>query len=358
MLFAAMASVVLTSCVNEDKEVMESASKKAISFDMPVMKPTRAAGEIDGTTYPVDETFKAFCKSYTGTYTDWTTGADYFNAAGEDVALIGGNWSTTPVHYWPELGNKLAFAAYSPAVLGNAAAATQITRTDAGIQIADFVSEPQSDKQYDLMYSQTVFDRNKSNNASSAVSLKFAHALSSIVFSSQKSDAAVGYKITDLEVTGTFVTEGDFNQGIVGSTSAENVYTETESPVWSDLKTSSVIYDPTFNAFEVPAATPEIFTQGTSAILAIPQGVPTDAKVIVTYEKTTNNTTTEHVAEIFLKDFKKAAAEGVTVADGIDTWERGKRYVYRIAFGENQRIYFEPSVTDWVQEPTLIYTIK
>ena len=117
MLFAAMASVVLTSCVNEDKEEMESASKKAISFDMPVMKPTRAAGEIDGTTYPTGETFKVFCKSYTSTYTDWTTYADYFAAAGEDVAYnnVSSKWSTATVHYWPELSNKLAFAAYSPA---------------------------------------------------------------------------------------------------------------------------------------------------------------------------------------------------------------------------------------------------
>ena len=76
------------------------------------------------------------------------------------------------------------------------------------------------------------------------------------------------------------------------------------------------------------------------------------------YEKTTNSTTTTHTAEILLRDFKKAAAEGTTVADGIETWERGKRYVYRIAFGENQRIYFEPSVNDWIPEPTLIYTIK
>lgn len=363
MLLATAVGMTLTSCVN-DSETTMSSSRSVIAFDAPVMKSARAntMGEITGVKYPTDETFQVFCKIYEGNYAGWTTSTeakDYFIATGEEAKHEGGTyWSTTTVYYWPDAGYNLAFAAYSPAVLGNAAAATQITRTDAGIQIADFVSEPKSDNQYDLMYSQTVFDRNKSNNASSAVSLKFAHALSSIVFSSQKSDAAVQYKITDLEVTGTFVTGGDFSQGIVGSTSAENVYTETETPVWSDPKTSTVNYEPTFTAFEVPAATPEIFTQGTSAILAIPQDVPTDAKVIVTYEKETNGTTTEHVAEIFLKDFKKAAADGATVADGIDAWERGKRYVYRIAFGENQRIYFEPQVTDWEQQPTLIYTIK
>ena len=364
MLFATAVGLTLTSCVNDEETTMMG-SRSVIAFDAPAMKTSRAnqMGEITGVKYPTNETFQVFCKIYEGNYAGWTTSTeakDYFKATGETAGHEGGTyWSTSTVYYWPDAGYNLAFAAYSPAVLGNAAAATQITRTDAGIQIADFVSEPQSDKQYDLMYSQTVFDRNKSNNASSAVSLKFVHALSSIVFSSQKSDAAVGYKITDLEVTGTFVTEGDFNQGIAASTSAEGAYTETETPVWSDPKTSSVNYEPTFTAFEVPVATPEIFTQGNSAILAIPQGVPTDAKVIVTYEKKTNGTTTTHTAEIPLQSFKKATAEGTAVAEGgINAWERGKRYVYRIAFGENQRIYFEPSVRDWVQEPTLIYTIK
>ena len=261
------------------------------------------------------------------------------------------------MYYWPDAGYNLAFSAYSPANFGDACTATTVKRTEEGIVITDFVSEERSDNQYDLMYSHTVYDRNKSNNASSAVSLQFEHALSSIVFSSQKSDEAAQYKITDLKVTGTFYTQGDFNQGITPATSG-GAYSENENPDWHLDATSSVNYEPTFTAFNVPVASPEIFTQGTSAILAIPQDVPTDAKVHVTYEKSSNGTTTEHTVEILLKDFKKATTEGVAVAEGIDEWERGKRYVYRIAFGENQRIYFEPAVTDWVQQPTLIYTIK
>jgi len=363
MLFATAVGLTLTSCVNDEETTMMG-SRSVIAFDAPVMKTSRAnqMGEITGVKYPQGETFQVFCKIYEDSYAGWTASTeikDYFKTAGDEAKHEGGTyWSTQTVYYWPDAGYNLAFAAYSPAVLGDASQATTITRTAAGIQIADFVSEPVSDEQYDLMYSHTAYDRNKSNNAASAVSLQFEHALSSIVFSSQKSDANVGYKITDLKVTGTFYTQGDFNQGITETTSTEGVYTENENPAWNLDVTSSVNYEPTFTAFDVPDASPEIFTQGTSAILAIPQGVPTDAKVHVTYEKTTNGTTTEHMAEIFLKDFKKATAEGTAVADGIDTWERGKRYVYRIAFGENQRIYFEPSVTDWVQQPTLIYTIK
>ena len=361
MLFATAVGLTLTSCVNDEETTMMG-SRSVIAFDAPAMKTSRVnvSGEITGIKYPQGENFQVFSKIYTGSYAGWTASTeikDYFNAAGDSATHEGGYWATNTVYYWPDVGYNLAFAAYSPATLGTASQAATITRTDAGLQITNFVSETASDDQYDLMYSHTAYDRNRSNNGASAVSLQFEHALSSIVFSSQKSDANVDYKITDLKVTGTFYTQGDFNQGITSATSG-GAYTENENPAWTLDATSSVNYEPTFTAFDVPAASPEIFTPGPSAILAIPQGVPTDAKVHVTYEKTTNGTTTEHTADIFLTDFKKATTEGMAVAEGIDEWERGKRYVYRIAFGQNQRIYFEPSVTDWVQQPTLIYTIK
>lgn len=360
---AALVGVALTGCVNE--EVSPGANQKEVlKFAAPVMATQSRAnvmGEITGVKYPQGENFKVFSKIYKDGYAGWKNNtSDYFAAAGDEAKHEGGTyWSTHTVYYWPDAGYNLAFAAYSPAVLGDACTSTEITRTEAGIQIKDFVSESTSDKQYDLMYSHTVYDRNKANNAGAAVALKFEHALSSIVFSSQKADEAATYQITDLKVTGDFITKGDFNQGITATT-AEGAYTENENPQWDteDETPTPVQYEPTFTAFNVPAASPEIFTQGTSAILAIPQDVPGTATVHVTYSKTTNNATTTHTANILLKDFKKATAEGATVAEGIDEWERGKRYVYRIAFGENQRIYFEPSLTDWVQQPTLIYTIK
>lgn len=364
MLLATAVGMTLTSCVNDEESAMMG-SRSVIAFDAPVMKTSRAnvQGEITGVKYPQNETFKVFCKIYSGNYAGWTTSTEiknYFAEAGDEAKHEGGTyWSTSTIYYWPDAGYNLAFAAYSPAILGDActAASTKVERKEEGIVITDFVSEDNSDNQYDLMYSHTVYDRNKSNNAASAVSMQFEHALSSIVFSSQKSDEAAQYQITDLKVTGTFYTKGDFTQGITPATSG-GAYSENENPDWHLDATSSVNYAPTFNAFTVPAASPEIFTQGTSAILAIPQPVPANATVTVTYTKTSNGTTTDHTVDILLKDFKKATTEGVAVAEGIDEWERGKRYVYRIAFGENQRIYFEPAVTDWVQQPTLIYTIK
>ena len=366
MLLATAVGLTLTSCVNDEETTMMG-SRSVIAFDAPVMKTSRVnvLGEITGVKYPTGEAFRVFSKIYTGNYAGWTDSIeDYFATEGDSAKHEGGTYWSTPnkVYYWPDAGYNLAFAAYSPANLGGACAAegTTVTRTEEGIVINDFVSEERSDNQYDLMYSHTVYDRNKSNNASTAVALKFEHALSSIVFSSQKSDANVDYEIIDLVVGGDFHVKGNFTQGITSTTNGAGDYTETENPVW-DLQgrtATPVNYDPTFTAFDVPDASPEIFTQGSSAILAIPQLVPANATVTVTYTKSSNGTTTTHTAAIKLLDFKKAAVDASAVAEGITAWERGKRYVYRIAFGENKRIYFEPSITDWVQEPTLIYTVN
>ena len=77
-----------------------------------------------------------------------------------------------------------------------------------------------------------------------------------------------------------------------------------------------------------------------------------DAEVTVHYSKKASGTTTEHTAKIKLSAFRQIGDVEIT------KWERGKRYVYRIAFGQNDKIYFDPSISNWETVPTLIYTIK
>ena len=345
MLFAAMASVVLTSCVNEDMEVMESASKKAISFDMPVMKPTRLAGEIDGATYPTTETFKVFCKSYTGTYTDWTAGADYFNAAGEDVKLTGGNWSTTTVHYWPELGNKLAFAAYSPADASGTFAQTQT-----GLTITGFSTENNVAHQYDLMYTPRVVDKDK-NNAGTPVPLVFKHALTSVVFKATKTDADATYTIKSLTVNGKVSTTGDFNQNIPTPAAIDGTAT------WKNLATATdMTYEIlTSKTIDVAQAGTDLTGAGstagaTTALLLIPQVVDANTTVTITYNKKTGSNSLDATATIKLSDFVDGSSNKV------NTWVMGNRYIYNIIFGANKPIYFAPSVADWT-DVALSYTI-
>lgn len=353
MLLTTVVGLALTSCVN-DTEVAPSPNRPLVSFDSPVMRSTRAKyqGEIQGTTYPTTEDFTVFCKLHEGDYEGWNSNknSDYFQANG-DVASHdpkSSYWVTTNTYYWPDAGYKLSFAAYSPADLGNGAV---VTRDKTGFSIKNFSVSDISDNHYDLMYTGTV--ANSVYNGQ-AVPLQFRHAMSSIVFSSSKENEDVKYEITDLKLTGDLYTEGDFSQKLVENFSAE--YTETEDPSWSftGRNKKTVSYEPTFNAFEVPASAPMIFTENESAILPIPQDIDESVVVNISYTKTVNGSTaTYHTADIKLIEF-------VNVNDGTITqkWEVGKRYIYRIEFGQNKRIYFNPSVTPWETGGTYRYTIN
>lgn len=354
MLLTTVVGLALTSCVN-DTEVAPSPNRPLVSFDSPVMRSTRAnyTGEIQGITYPTSEDFTVFCKLHEGDYEGWNTNtSDYFHANG-DVAKHDNSssyWVTTNTYYWPDAGYKLSFAAYSPANLDNSA---EVTRTTNGFSFKNFKVSDTSDEHYDLMYTGTV--ANSVYNGQ-AVPLKFRHAMSSIVFSSSKENEDVKYEIIDLKLLGNLYTEGDFSQNLTETVSTEG-YTETEAPSWdfAGRNKVSVSYEPTFDSFEVPASAPMIFTENQSAILPIPQEIDESVIVSISYEKTVNgSTTTYHTANIKLTDFVDVN-DGTTVSR---KWEVGKRYIYRIEFGQNKRIYFTPSVTEWEKGGTYRFTIN
>lgn len=369
---AALVGVALTGCVNEEVSP-EAKQKEVLSFSAPVMATQSRAnvmGEINGVKYDANEHFKVFCKSYKNSFKGWNTSDDishYFNANGETAKSgltvgQGNYWATDVVHYWPEVEYNLAFGAYSPAEFGSAASNTQISYTGNGLKLVGFKTEENSNLQYDLMYSSRIYDLNKSEYSNKSVPLVFKHALSSIVFSSQKSSTDVNYEITKLEIVGLFAEEGDFSQGIKETIGTDNKYVETEAPGWENLSyvSQNRTYTPTFTSFQVPVESPKQFTSGTSSLLLIPQSIPEEAYVKVYYTKTTNPGSANEKklatsATIKLKDFSYTH-NNQTIK--VDKWDMGKRYVYRIAFGQNTRIYFEPSTVDWVQEPTLIYTIQ
>ena len=359
MLFlAAVSAIALTSCVNEENFEGPKPQAQVMRFDAPVMKKTRAKvkGEIIGDLYDKSEDFKIFSRIYKGDFTGWATSTaikDYFSEAGDVAVNEGGGsqyWSTATTYYWPDAEYNLAFAAYSPAVLSPAP--KSIAMAENGLQIVEFQTAADANDQYDLMYSDRVIDRNKSNNGSSAVPLLFRHALSSIVLSSEKEDENVEYTITSATLKGDFIQKADFNQNIVEDENLTSGKAEWKNPA----KATEANFSPKFNAFNV-TTTPTQFTQGTSALLLIPQAVPAEATVTISYRKTTNKGTanedfTDNTVEVKLTDFAQENGNKIT------TWEMGKRYVYRLAFGQNKKIYFEPKTEDWIQEPALIHVIE
>lgn len=358
LFLAAMSAIALTSCTS-DEDYNGGDSQQVLRFDAPAMRQTRAnvMGEITGVEYDAREHFMVYAKYYKGDFQGWTAAGvnDYFNATG-DTAKNEGNsskyWSTQTTYYWPDHEYNLAFAAYSPSDLDIEDDELSIEHTAKGLQIKNFSTQPNANNQYDLMYSDRVIDRNKTNNGHSSVPLVFRHALSSIVFSTEKEDENVKYVITSLELHGGFVQKADFNQNIDESTNLTS-----GDAIWENLASATnANFLPSFNQVEVTTV-PTQFTQKESALLLIPQNVPADAAITIKYTKTTHPGTSEQMemnntATIKLSDFAQENGNKIT------EWEMGKRYVYRIAFGQNKRIYFEPSTTDWIQEPTLIYVIQ
>ena len=396
---AALVGVALTGCVNEEV-APEAMQKDVLTFSAPVMTTQSRAkvmGEINGVQYDVREEFKVYCKSYKGSFTGWNSSSDiqdYFNTNG-DVAKNEGNnskyWATSSTYYWPDHEFSLAFAAYSPADLGSDMY-EQISMTGSGLDIKGFKVNGLADKQYDLMYSSRVFDRNRANNQSHAVGLLFHHALSSIVFSTEKEDESVEYEITDLKLKGDFIMTANFCQNIVenpteGSDDEKTIQKTKGKAAWTytynsgseDPVVENITFDPSFfkvvtndegteeqdetESLQTVTVTtvPTQFTQGESALLLIPQDVNNTMGIELHYTKkykvkgensTEKEVTTQNIANIKLADFAQENDNKIT------KWEMGKRYVYRISFGQNKRIYFEPSTENWVQEPTLIYTIQ
>ena len=384
---AALVGVALTGCVNEEVVSVEN-QKEQMTFASVMKTQSRAnvLGEIDDTAYPTQEDFKVYSWRYQNNFAGWTSSSptSYFSVDG-DVARHGYSttgeskyWTTDVVHYWPDAQYKLMFAAYSPAdfkpkkangtdadgktIFADADDAIDVNATvsynEKGLNITNFRVQEKSDLQYDLMYSDRNFDRTEANNGNSAVKLTFNHALASIVFSAQKA-TAIDYKIKDIKIGGSFVMNGNFSQGIVENTTG--TYSETSVPTWTDADSKIVFdkqFDPEFPEFNVPSTNPAQFTKGTSALLMIPQTVPDDAYVIVSYTITNNGVEVPYTTpQIKLSEFEYTDEEDNNAKKTIEKWVAGKRYIYRISFGANTQIYFEPTVVDWIDHPTAVYTI-
>lgn len=361
MLFAAVASVAFVGCVNDETMEMVPQAKK-ISFDNPVMATqTRAevTGEIYGTTYPEAEKFVVYAKQHAGELTTWAAASPFWNTANNDPITVSrkaaADWEEDggTVYYWPKIDDNdihLSFAAYSPAGLGTGT--PTVTYGATGLTINGFTVDGTVANQIDLMYSERILNQQQTEGTGTAVPVVFKHALSSIVFSAIESDAAYTYKITDVEVKGLFATSGKFEETVTDGASY------SADPKWTPATGTATTYKPILAApFDVPADKAANFTgygtdsKETSAILPIPQTVPTEAKVTITYTRTGSDGTKTYTATKNLLDFKNSSDETIT------EWKMGYRYNYQFQIGGTPKIFFAPSVTEWVDGGTVFIAI-
>ena len=353
MFFATLACAALASCVSESGNIPEAHKGQRLSFGAPVLstQTRNYIGEIaSGAAYPENERFVVYAVEHEGNFAGWeganivkdTQGNGYFPATGEIVTRgDDGHWYTSNPYYLPSVpGNKLSFAAVSPArvAFDGVTPNGKVSYDASGLNIVDWVMP--NENPYDLMYSARTLDV-----TTAEVGINFKHALSSIRFQFAKPDVTEGGPFKVLVKKLAIKADAIKNKGTFRNNIA--VGNKEGSPEWTlNNEVQSVTggeYVLFNNDYQVGNALAEI--PNVSSFMPIPQNVISDMKVVVVYQITQEEggeadavVTAEIPFTSFVYDTDKKT----------EYWAMGTRYVYNISFGAMTKIYFHPTVTDWV----------
>lgn len=389
LMVMAMAGVALAGCVSDEvAEVVQKNEPVKIAFDGPVLynnaeSRANVMGEYDAFNYPAGggekfpgiysypraENFSVFSCLYSGDFSSWVSGTNYWDTpyltVYYDPNINGWTSADTDPYYWPGNNQKLAFAAYSPADLGEDNTGVVPTYGASGLTVTNFKVSDTPSKQFELLYSERSLN-NTANQAGSTgyyngVKLKFKHALSSIHFALKK-DADVSTPIFLRSVVLKNVkTQGTFNENL-------DEATNLASPTWTG-QSSSVNYEAynagTTGGIEFPSSMPQhihelsddVTGDTSNSLLVIPQSLPTDG---------VNNVVVEVIYKIGTEADNPSNVKTVTVSVGnrtgkdiadnnndiiVNSWLPGKKYTYVLHYSAHSeakdKIYFAPEVSAW-----------
>ena len=330
-----MAAVAATfaSCSTNNEDFVTMNEVQKITFDAPVMnKNGRAA--ITDTNYPEAEKFKVFAQRTTGNYElGWSN--NFMDGVEVSKVQSENYWAPAADYFWPKNGDVISFAAYSPSSLVDNTGCTSVTYGATGLKVTEYLLNATLSKQNDLMYAPRVLNQTK-NTPATGVGIQFKHALSLINFTVKSENN--GITVTDIIVNNA-KDKGTFSETITDRPS----YLST--PAWSDQALQNVS-----SSFEVFTGE-QVITANQAAqalgdnLLMIPQTIesstPTPQTLTVKW-KYINGGNIEVLDEI-TKNFSDLSTTA---------WEIGKKYTYNITINLD-KIYFNPSVTDWESGSTV-----
>ncbi|WP_455592170.1 fimbrillin family protein [Bacteroides sp.] len=302
ILLAALAALAITSCSQSDDATVPG-SDSQITFNTVVNKSTRA-------TAMVTDNFKDFTvygynpeSSFDGTAALGTPFMDKVAATKTE------GWELTDgPYYWPAKGNAQFFA-YSPAghvddyAVGNPTGFPSFTYT---IQA----------EQEDLLTAQ-VLNAAKDGNA---VQLSFSHILTQINFSATL-EAGFKYDITGIAV------KGINNTGTFTYAAAKGAWSGTTGAV-----------DYTYEGNFAATATDNVvnFSSGANALMLLPQTLPGDAKIEITYKATAETGN------------KQVTFDGTKSVEINGAWAPGQNIRYKLVLPSGaQAVTFTPIVSNW-----------
>lgn len=296
-----IAALAMVSCMKET-----IVTRDAITFAPVASKPTKAI--IEGTDYPVDETF-AVSAFYNGSQ-------PYFS--GVTATKASSYWETESPEYWP-LDGQLVFHAYSPA------SASGVSLSASGVSATDYTIQNTTQMTTDLCYASATVNDCAAHPES--VDLVFSHALSQVVFRVKAAGyystntTTVSLAMTSLSLSG-ICSVGDFSSG--SWSNWETPYTYTLSSATTPL---------TYDGEHEPE------TIVICSYLFVPQEIPADANINVGYS----------ITQTISGDDYSLANPPVSIAlrNSVTEWQPGKKYVYTLNIGLNNLINFTASAANW-----------
>ena len=334
LIISTLVLAAMCSCTKNDALLPENPQKE-ISFNAPVVSNITKAVTGEIIEYDTEESFGVFSVYHEDGFSEWDKASPYINGAkfsydasakdGDSYVDKSGGW--TGGYLFPKVGS-LSFAAYSPFDAHSSASTVpagkgKFSYGNTGLAIDDFSVPASPEDQYDLMYSNRLYNRTVnmgSQTGYEGMDITFFHALSSIRFTAQLDGKYSSiFTLTSITINGVEYT-GDFYENIQNPTTASY----SSEPYWTisykdenDLASYTAFsgeYVMTqtqtqVNAYDI-ILMPQMFKNGSSVINS-------DAEIVINYSL----------------DGTPQSPTTVKLSDLTTEWEIGKRYTYNITLG-------------------------
>lgn len=299
-----MAALAITSCSQSEDAAIPYSGDQEISFNTVVNKSTRATAMVTDQF----SDFTVYGYKADGDF-DGSTALGTVFMDGISVTKTDAQWTVAGgPYYWPAKG-KVQFFAYSPATSVKSFA----VGNPAGFPSFSYTIQ---DQQEDLLAAQ-VLNAEKSENA---VQLSFSHLLTQINFSAELEEG-FKYEISSIKVTGVQ------NTGTFTYAASKGAWTGTSG---------AASYEYTGNFAATVTDNVVNFATDNSALMLMPQTLPADAKIEVTYKATA----TTGNKEVTFDDTKTVSLSGAI-------WTPGQNIRYKLLLpSDGQAVEFQPLVED------------
>lgn len=327
IIISTVVLAAMCGCTKNDVLTPEGPQSE-ISFNAPVVSGLTKAvvtGEIED--YPEEESFGVFSIYHTADFSGWDNNTTYINGAEFSYDDDANGWKAG--YMFPKVG-KLSFAAYSPYDANGT-----ISYGANGLSIDGFIVPSTPATQYDLMYSNRLYNKTAVNwnevdenlgydGGYNGMDITFFHALSSIRFTAQLDGKYSSiFTLTSITINGVEYT-GDFYENIQNPTTASY----SSEPYWTiSYKDENDLAS--YTAFSGEYVMPQTQTQVNAYdIILMPQEFifKNENGEVVGYSN----------AEIVINYDVNGTAQTpsvVKLSDLTEKWEIGKRYTYNITLG-------------------------